>query len=97
MLGRQRAALLEHLGVVASAVDDDAVHALFHHVLGQPQLEEVGLLSRLVEWEDCWFEEGRPEDVVVDDSAAEALPEQSRYCAFAGARGTGYLDDEFAW
>ena len=97
VLGRQRAASLEYFGVVACAVDDDAVDALFHHVLDQPPLEEVGLLGCLVEREDYGlFKEGRSKDIMADNSATEALPEQSSYCAFAGAGGTGHLDNEFA-
>lgn len=74
MLSRQRATLLEHLGVIAGTVHDDAANTLLHEILGEIPLQEVCMLGRLVERENGWFEKRRPEDVVVNNDAADALP-----------------------
>ena len=53
VLGRQHSTLSGYLGVITDTVDDAAEVLGHDEVLGQLPLEDVGLLGRIVERDDC--------------------------------------------
>lgn len=72
----ERGSRIEALLVVARAVDDD-VQPLPQDVLGERPLQAVCAFGYLDEFRVVLFlEEGGPEDVMIDDEAAERFPEE---------------------